>query len=232
MATMNTLSMAGLYRAFVIALFASMWHTQLSAATEPVPSAREVVVGTSEQLITALQENRGAIKQDLGKAYELAEETVMPHLDFPRITRWVLGKHWRIATKLQQQRLTEEFRTLLTRSYVSAMVNYVDQILQHAENVQFPPSRSRQDGESAVVAMLISLESGQQATVLYQMYLSDTGWKVYDVQVEGISLALTYRSSFSQEIARDGIDGLIATLAERNQQSVREPLPTLAPAAP
>lgn len=229
---MNTLSMAALYNAFVIAIFASLWQGQLSAATEPVPSARELVAGTSEQLIAALQENREAIKQDLGKAYELAEATVMPHLDFPRITRWVLGKHWRVATTQQRRRLTAEFRTLLTRSYVSAMVNYVDQILQHANNVQFPPSRSRQDNESAVVAMLISLESGQQATVLYQMYLSDTGWKIYDVQVEGISLALTYRSSFSQEIARDGIDGLIATLAERNRQAVREPLPTIAPAAP
>lgn len=229
---MNTLSTAALYRAFIIALFASLWHAPLSAATEPAPSARDVVVETSERLIAALQENREAIRQDLEKAYELAEATVMPHLDFTRITRWVLGKHWRAATAQQRQRLTDEFRILLTRSYVSAMVNYVDHILQHADNVQFPPSRSRQDDESAVVAMLISLESGQQATVLYQMYLSDTGWKVYDVQVEGISLALTYRSSFSQEIARDGIDGLIATLTERNRQSVREPLPTIAPAAP
>ncbi|MFA7387252.1 MAG: ABC transporter substrate-binding protein, partial [Thiohalobacteraceae bacterium] len=119
---MNTLSAGALYRAFIIALFASLWHAPLSAATQPTPSARDVAVETSERLIAALQENREAIRQDLGKAYELAEATVMPHLDFTRITRWVLGKHWRAATAQQRQRLTDEFRTLLTRSYVSAMV--------------------------------------------------------------------------------------------------------------
>lgn len=215
-----------------LGLLGLVWHTPLPAVAESAPSARELVIGTSEQLVAALQEDQAAIKQDIGKAYELAEETVMPHLDFPRITRWVLGKHWRTATDQQRERLTSEFRTLLTRSYVSAMVTYVDQILQHADNVEFPLNRSRQDEDSAAVTMLIRQESGQPVAVQYQMYLSDTGWKIYDVQVEGISLALTYRSTFSQEIARDGIDGLIATLAERNQKSVREPLPKLAPAAP
>ena len=215
-----------------LGLLGLVWHTPLPAVAESAPSARELVIGTSEQLVSALQEDQEAIKQDMGKAYELAEATVMPHLDFPRITRWVLGRHWRTATDEQRERLTSEFRTLLTRSYVSAMVTYVDQILQHADNVEFPLNRSRQDEDSAAVTMLIRQESGQPVAVQYQMYLSDAGWKIYDVQVEGISLALTYRSTFSQEIARDGIDGLIATLAERNQKSVREPLPNLAPAAP
>jgi phospholipid transport system substrate-binding protein len=136
-----------------------------------------------------------------------------------------MGKHWRSATDDQRQRLTGEFRTLLIRSYVSAMVTYVDQILQHADSVQFPPERSRQEGDTAVVTMLISLESGKQVAVQYQMYRSDGEWKIYDVQIEGISLALTYRSTFSQEIAQAGVEGLIASLAERNRQAGPEPLP-------
>ena len=75
--------------------------------------------------------------------------------------------------------------------------------------------------------MLVSQTSGQQVAVQYEMYLSKTGWKIYDVQVEGISLALTYRSSFSQEIANAGIDGLIATLVERNRNALSEPPPKL-----
>ena len=230
---MQNILRTGLSRSLaVLTLLGVLWHGLLPAATEPSPSARELVIGTSEQLVAALQKDREAIKRDMDRAYQLAEDTVMPHLDFPRITRWVLGKHWRAATDQQRERLTSEFRTLLTRSYVSAMVTYVDQILQHADNVEFPLNRSRQDEDSAAVTMLISQASGQPVAVQYQMYRSDTGWKIYDVQVEGISLALTYRSTFSQEIARDGIEGLIATLAERNRQSVREPLPELAPAAP
>lgn len=201
----------------------------VATANNAPSSARDTVIDTSERLVQALQDNRDAIKQDMNTAYRLAEETVIPQLDFPRITRWVLGRHWRGASEEQRARLTDEFRALLTRSYVTAMVSYVDQILENVDNVQFPPARSREDGDNATVAMLISLASGQQATVQYQLYRNDSGWKVYDVQIEGISLALTYRSTFSQEIARGGIDGLIASLAERNRRNAPEPLPEVKP---
>lgn len=217
---MQTSSRIVTYRLiFVLTLLGLLWQNLSFAAAASDPSPRDLVITTSQNLISELQQNQDAIKQDMDLAYRLAENTVIPHLDFPRITRWVLGKHWRAATEDQRQRLTSEFRALLTRSYVSAMVTYVDQILQHAENVQFPPERSRQDGDAAVVTMLISLENGKQAAVQYQMTRTDGGWKIYDVQVEGISLALTYRSTFSQEIAQAGIQGLIASLAERNRQA-------------
>lgn len=212
---------------FVLTLFGLLWSGLAPAAIGSAPDPREQVIATSNDLIAALQKNHAAIKKDMNLAYRLAENTVIPHLDFARIARSVMGKHWRTATDDQRQRLTGEFRTLLIRSYVSAMVTYVDQILQHANNVQFPPERSRQDGDTAVVTMLISLESGQQAAVQYQMYRTDGEWKIYDVQIEGISLALTYRSTFSQEIAQAGIEGLIATLTERNRQARPEPLPTV-----
>ena len=198
-------------------LMGLLWHAPAAASADPAPSARELVVSTAEEFIEALQMNKDAIKQDANLAYRLAEDTVIPHLDFERITRSVLGKHWLSASATQREQLTREFRALLTHSYVAAMVTYSDQILQHADNVQFPPGRSRQDGDKALVTMLIELEGGKQVAVQYQMHLSDAAWKIYDVQIEGISLALTYRSTFSQEIAQAGIDGLIASLAARNR---------------
>ena len=227
---MQKISSAMLYRSLsVLSLLVLLWQGQLLAATESGPSARDLVIRTSENLIANLQEHKEAIQQDTALAYRLAEDTVLPHLDFPRITRWVLGKYWRTATEDQRQRLTTEFRILLTRSYVSAMVTYTDQILQHADNVQFPAARSRQDGDTATVTMLIDLQAGQQVAVQYQMHQTDMGWKIYDVQIEGISLALTYRSTFSQEITQGGIEGLIATLAARNRQALHEPPPDLMP---
>lgn len=220
--TNGRILLTGLLLAALLAL------ASVAAANAPT-SARDTVIDTSERLVAALQAQRETIKQDMDTAYRLAEETVIPQLDFPRITRWVLGRHWRSADETQRQRLTDEFRALLTRSYVTAMVSYVDQILEHADNVQFPPARSREEGDNATVAMVIRLASGQQATVQYQLYRNDSGWKVYDVQIEGISLALTYRSTFSEEIARGGVDGLIATLAERNRRNAPEPLPDVKP---
>lgn len=194
-----------------------------------VPSAREVVIQAGDQLVLALQDQRDAVKEDMDIAYQLAENTVIPHIDFERITRWVTGRHWRSATPEQQQRLTRAFQELLTRSYVTAMVTYVDQILANADNVEYPPARSRQDERNAVVTMLIKLEHNQTAVVQYQMYLSENGWKIYDVIAEGVSLAITYRSTFNQEISRGGIEGLIASLEARNQAREIEPLPEVSP---
>ena len=193
------------------------------------PSAREVVMTAGDQLVLGLQEQRDAIKQDIAVAYRLAERTVIPHIDFERITRWVSGRHWRDATPEQQQRLTKAFQELLTRSYVTAMVAYVDQILSNADNVEYPASRTRQDDRNAVVTMLIRMENNQNAVVQYQMFLSDDGWKIYDVIVEGVSLAITYRSTFTQEISRGSIDGLIASLAARNAANEVQALPEIAP---
>jgi phospholipid transport system substrate-binding protein len=162
-------------------------------------------------------------------AFLLAERTVIPHIDFERITRWVSGRHWRSASPEQQQRLTRAFQEMLTRSYVTAMVTYVDQILANANNVDYPASRSRQDDRNAVVTMLIKLENNRSAVVQYQMYLSDDGWKIYDVIAEGVSLAITYRSTFTQEVSQGGIEGLIASLEARNAANEAEPLPEVAP---
>jgi phospholipid transport system substrate-binding protein len=109
------------------------------------------------------------------------------------------------------------------------MVTYVDQILANANNVDYPASRSRQDDRNAVVTMLIKLENNRSAVVQYQMYLSDDGWKIYDVIAEGVSLAITYRSTFTQEVSQGGIEGLIASLEARNAANEAEPLPEVAP---
>lgn len=201
----------------------------VGTAAASVPSAREVVMQAGDRLVLALQDQREAVKRDMDIAYRLAEDTVIPHIDFERITRWVSGRHWRDATPDQQQRLTRAFQELLTRSYVTAMVTYVDQILANADNVEYPASRFRQDDRNAVVTMLIKLEQNQTAVVQYQMFLGEDGWKIYDVIVEGVSLAITYRSTFNQEISQGGIDGLIASLEARNRANEIEPLPEVAP---
>lgn len=206
-------------RYLLLPLFIASLLMSLSTWAEATPSAREVVMSTTEKLILALRDQRETIKDDMDQAFRLADETVLPFVDFPRITRWVVGKHWRGATPEQRARLTQAFQELLTRSYVTAMVTYADKILANADNVRYPESRSHQDQQRAMVTMLIQLENGKEAVVQYQMHLSNERWKIYDVKVEGVSLAITYRSSFTQEISRGGIDGLIAQLEQRNAES-------------
>lgn len=202
---------------WIFCLLASLWTTSLSATAEV--SARDLIISTTEQLVQGLQDRQDDIRQDISFAFALADETVIPHVDFELITQWVTGKYWRRASPDQRSKLVKEFRQLLTRSYVTAMVTYTDQILAHRNNVHYPPSGNRPGEKRTSVPMVIDLNNGQHATVEYLMHLANGGWKIFDVKVEGISLAITYRSTFAQEINRNGIDGLIATLEERNRRN-------------
>ncbi len=183
------------------------------AANDPQP----VIADTISELIDRLEENRDKIKQDDSIAYRISDELIAPHIDFPRIARLVVGKYWRNATETQRQRLIKEIKTLLTRSYVTAMTSYVDEIIDHKNSIHYQPSRYKPGDRKASVRASIEIDKGKTVDVQYQVYLKDGKWKIYDIRIEGISLAITYRTSFGETIRREGIDSLIAQLEERNR---------------
>ncbi|TCK17227.1 phospholipid transport system substrate-binding protein [Thiogranum longum] len=184
------------------------------AGNDPQP----VIADTINQLIDRLEENREKIKQDDSIAYSISNELIAPHIDFPRIARLVVGKYWRNATDAQRKRLIEEIKTLLTRSYVTAMTSYVDEIIDHKDSIKYQPSRYKPGDRKASVRATIEIDKGKTVDVQYQVYLNDGKWKIYDIRIEGISLAITYRTSFGETIRREGIDSLIAQLEERNRK--------------
>jgi phospholipid transport system substrate-binding protein len=189
---------------------------------DPQPLVAEKI----DELIRRLRENAEKIRSDQSIAYQISDELMTPHIDFPRITRLVIGKYWKTASPAQQQQLIEEIKALLVRSYVSAMTSYVDDIVALADKqaITYLPSRYQTGDKKASVRANIALEGGQLADVQYQLYYRDE-WKIYDIRIEGISLAITYRTSFGEQIKRDGLDRLIAQLAERNRKGEVE-LPT------
>ncbi|MGI9320204.1 MAG: MlaC/ttg2D family ABC transporter substrate-binding protein, partial [Thiogranum sp.] len=170
-------------------------------------------------LILQLRDNAEKIREDQSIAYRISNELMAPHIDFPRITRLVIGKYWKTASPAQQQQLIEEVKDLLIRPYVTAMTSYVDDIIALAEQkgIKYLPSRYKTGDKKASIRATIALEGGQSADVQYQLYYRDE-WKIYDIRLEGISLAITYRSSFGEQIKRDGLDELITQLAERNRK--------------
>jgi phospholipid transport system substrate-binding protein len=177
-----------------------------------------IIAETISELIHRLEENRARIKEDDSIAYRISDELIAPHIDFPRITRLVIGKYWRDATEQQRQRLIKEVKTLLTRSYVTAMTSYTDDIIANKDNVSYLPSRYKPGDRKASIRATIEIENGQKVDVQYQVYLKDGEWKIYDIRIEGISLAITYRTSFGETIKREGLDSLIEQLAERNRK--------------
>jgi len=178
-------------------------------------AAQDLIVTNTKKLLAELKKNNGTIKQDNSIAYSLVDEIVLPHIDFRRIGQIVLGKYWRRADEDQRARFIKEFRDFLVRTYVTAMIEFSDQIVSHANNVRYLPFRNT-DPEDVTVRMEIKLPDRPPVSVNYSLYLKGADWLIYDLSVEGISLATTYRSSFASEIRRNGIDKLISKLAARN----------------
>ena len=187
-----------------------------------------LVVYELNRLIKQLGENAERIHADASVAYRISDELMAPHIDFPRITRLIVGKHWRNANEEQRKQLTIEVEALLIRSYVTAMVSYVDEIVAGSKATRYFPSRYREGDKKASIRATIPLDGGQSADVQYQLYYRGE-WKIYDIRMEGISLAMTYRTSFHERIKKMGLDGLIAQLVERNRKGEVELPEAIAP---
>jgi phospholipid transport system substrate-binding protein len=171
----------------------------------------ELVRKVTAEVMDAVGRDKAAAPVDRKQAIAIAEEKILPHVDFGEATRLAMGRSWRLATPAQQAALVTEFRTLLVRTYATALEGLRDQRVE-----QDPVRMSPADVEIRVRDRFI--KSGAPAvTIDYQMRRTPEGWKVYDIVVDGISLVLNYRDSFDHEIRRSGIDGLIAALREKNR---------------
>ena len=147
---------------------------------------------------------------DVQKVMTLVDTKVMPYVDFQRMTSAAVGRYWRQATPDQQKRLQDEFKILLVRTYSGALAQVKDQ------TVSLKPSRQGSDPNDVIVRTEVR-GKGDPIQLDYRLEKGDQGWKIYDVNVLGVWLVENYRNSFAQEISANGIDGLIAKLAERNK---------------
>jgi phospholipid transport system substrate-binding protein len=181
-----------------------------AAQAAQAEDAQQLVVTTSQQVLGALARERELLGREPGRIYQLVEQYVLPHFDFARMSQWALGRHWRTATPEQQARLVVEFRTLLVRTYATALLEYSGQ------DVSFLPLRSALDATDVTVRTSVRRPGGTTVPINYSLYLQGDAWKVYDVTIDGISLVSNYRTSFANEVQQRGLDGLIQRLIERN----------------
>jgi phospholipid transport system substrate-binding protein len=181
----------------------------LMAAAQAQPEAPDKLVSrVSGEVLDILAQSGSS--PGSSEVQALVREKVLPHFDFTRMTSLAAGLSWRKATPAQQTELVEQFRTLLVRTYSSALGKY------QGQKLEFDPLRESADKKKAIVRSRL-LQSGSQAiTVDYRMALGEDGWKIFDVAVDGVSLVTTYRDSFSEEARNNGIDGLIRMLADKN----------------
>ena len=185
----------------------------LAADTPPDVLAR----ATTQDVLTILKQERDIQNGNQSKVYQLVESKILPIFDFNRMTQLVIGKHWPRATAKQKQDLVTEFRNLMVRTYSSSLMAFNNQ------TVDFKPLTMKPGDSDVTVRSEIRQPGGQPIPVNYSMYKTSFGWKVYDVTIDGVSLVTNYRSSFSNTIRQNGIDGLISTLAAQSTRGAIKP---------
>lgn len=169
------------------------------------------------ELMDIVKADKSILSGDVTKISVLVDQRVMPHVNFQRMTSSAVGPGWRQATPDQQKRLQEEFKILLIRTYSGAVSQLNDQ------TIAVKPLRAAADDKEVVVRTEVR-GKGEPIQLDYRVEKSSdapSGWRIYNLNVMGIWLVENYRSQFAQEINAKGIDGLIASLAERNKANAR-----------
>lgn len=201
-------------------LFAKLFFSAVTAAAffgaAGAASAQEapdaLVKRISNDVLDTAKADKDIQGGNLKRITQLVEEKIIPNVDFERMTALAVGRHWREASDAQKQQLQTEFRSLLISTYAGALSQVRDQ------KIEFSPLRASPTDTDVEVRSQVIQARGDPIQISYRMEKLATGWKIYDVNVLGAWLIEAYKGTFSSEIDKGGIDGLIKTLQAKNKQ--------------
>lgn len=188
----------------------AMLITPFAMAETEAPDV--LVKRISSDVMTSLKADPEIQKGNVGRIVVLVDNKIMPHVNFSRMTSMVVGRAWRQATPEQKKQLQDEFKTLLVRTYAGALGQVQDQTLS------YKPMRAKPEDTEVVVRTEVKGKS-DPIQLDYRLEKTEEGWKIYDLNVLGAWLVETYKVDFGQVINAKGIDGLIASLVQRNKSA-------------
>jgi len=183
-----------------------------AASARAAEAPNEMIRRLSDEVLTRINADPALKAGDPRKIDQLVDGIVMPHVDFQRMTALAVGRSWRDATPEQRQQLMDLFRTLLIRTYSGALSQVGDQ------KVQMKPFRAEPADTDVIVRSEVLQPGREPAQLDYRLRKVGDAWKIYDVNVLGVWLVETYRTQFAQEASSGGVDALIRSLQQKNQQ--------------
>jgi len=195
-------------RKLFIAVVFFFTSTMLMAQADPL----ELIKNVSDQTLTTLQQQRAQIKGHPDKVIAIVNKLLLPYADVEAMSRAVLGKHWNEATSAQQQRFEAEFTKLVVRTYAAAFEQYSNQTVDFLK-----PTPIGSSGDKVEIKTLIKQSGGPSIPVNYRLMKKGSAWKVYDINVDGVSLVASYRGQFASQISKKGLDSVIDVIAARNK---------------
>jgi len=200
----------------LIALFLACLPSAYAQDTTP-PDV--LVKNVTSEVVEIIAKDKEIRSGDRSKLIAVIDAKVLPHFNFNSMTALAMGQNWRAATPEQRKLLVEEFRTLLVRTYASALAAYSEQ------KFDYRPLRAKPTDTDVTVQVRVIQPGAQPVPIDYAMEKTAAGWKVYDVMVGGVSLVANYRTEFATVVRSSGIDGLIKELQAKNKVLERKPSP-------
>ena len=194
----------------LFSMFLGVFVWCASAFAQESPDA--LIQKVTDEVLTIVRQDKDIQSGNTGKAIELVEVKVLPHFNFQRMTALAMGRDWKMATGEQQAKLSQEFKTLLVRTYSNALTGYKDQ------TIRYKPTKMQSGDTEVVVKTEVVQPGGRPIQLDYSVEKQNEGWKVFDVVVAGVSLVTNYRETFNQEVRANGVDGLLQMLVNKNKQ--------------
>lgn len=182
------------------------------ASAQELIGPQKVIKQVVSQLQAVLEQDKEKLNTDPGYVYRLANEVLVPYIDFNRVSSLVLGKHWRKASATQKVAFTKQFQRLLVRTYSTAFREFKNW------DIQYSPLRVTEGSKDVSVHTKVMRPDAAPVSVVYRMHSRAGDWMAYDVKIEGISLVTNYRSRFSREVRQGGMNSLIQLLTELNDK--------------
>lgn len=172
---------------------------------------RTMLKNVTDRVMAVLKQNRETLQKNPGQVYGIVNQHIVPYVDFTEMSRWVLGRNaWNNATPAQQQMFVKEFKTMVVNSYAKSLLAFTNQ------TVEFLPNRNQSsEGRTQVNSVIKGAPRGD-IHIDYRLIQSGNGWKVYDIIIEGVSLAQGYRAQFAETLQSGGMNAVIQSLKQHN----------------
>lgn len=199
---------------FSIVLYSvSVFALSAPAFAEETIEAPEVFLErTSNQVLKILKDDRELLEKEPDRVYKIVDDYILPHLDDVTMAKLALGKNWNNATNEQKLQFVDEFRNLLVRTYSKSLIEFKDQ------EIKYFPAIMEDDAQKTSVKAEVIQPGGPSIPMSYRMRIKNNAWKVYDITIDGVSLVTSYRGTFTQEVRKSGIDGLLKYLRDKSNK--------------
>jgi len=195
---------------FSMVLLGALASTSLQAAiAESIESPVTFLERVSNQVLKILKDDHELLAKDPDRVYKIVDDYILPHLDDVTMAKLALGKNWNNASNEQKLEFVDEFRNLLVRTYSKSLLEFKDQEIKY-----FPVALEEDSQKTSVKAEVIQ-PGGPAIPMSYRMRIKNNAWKVYDITIDGVSLVTSYRGTFTQEVRKSGIDGLLKYLRDK-----------------